>query len=170
VLPVAVIYGLFEYFVNPIQWILLTMTGMICIVSGISILVSIYNSMSERRQEIAVMRALGAGRWTVLWIILIESALLSLGGGAVGWLAGHTLCAAASPWIEDATGVTVGFFTFEPWVDLLSLLGVSGSSSAVLPIPLELVLIPALLLLAVLVGLWPAVSAYRTDVARSLGK
>ena len=37
---------------------------MIVIVSGIGILVSIYNSMSERQHEIAVMRALGAGRRT----------------------------------------------------------------------------------------------------------
>jgi hypothetical protein len=30
--------------------------------------------------------------------------------------------------------------------------------------------LPALFFLAVAVGFWPAVSAYRTDVARSLGK
>ena len=33
VLPVAVIYGLFEFIVNPIQWTLLLLTAMICIVS-----------------------------------------------------------------------------------------------------------------------------------------
>jgi putative ABC transport system permease protein len=37
-------------------------------------------------------------------------------------------------------------------------------------LPLESVLIPALVLLAIGVGIWPAISAYRTDVARSLGK
>jgi putative ABC transport system permease protein len=36
--------------------------------------------------------------------------------------------------------------------------------------PVELVLLPALLLLAILVGLWPALAAYRADVAESLGK
>jgi putative ABC transport system permease protein len=167
-LPIAVIVGMFEFIVDPIRWTLLVLTGMICIVSGISILVSIYNSMSERRHEIAVMRALGAGRGTVMSIILLESTLLALGGGLVGWLAGHTLSAVASPWIEEATGVTVGFFSFEPAVDLAALLGGSGSTSLLLP--LELLLVPALILLAVVVGLWPAVTAYRTDVARSLGK
>jgi putative ABC transport system permease protein len=166
VLPIAVIVGLFEFIVDPIRWTLLVLTGMICIVSGISILVSIYNSMSERRQEIAVMRALGAGRGTVMTIILLESTLLALGGGLAGWLAGHALGALASPWIEEATGVRVGFFTFEPSVDLGSLLGLTSS----LPVPLELVLIPALVALAILVGLWPAITAYRTDVAKSLGK
>jgi putative ABC transport system permease protein len=169
VLPIAVITRMFEFIVNPIRWTLLLLTGMICIVSGISILVSIYNSMSERRQEIAVMRALGAGRGTVMLIILLESTLLSLGGGLAGWLAGHTLCLIASPRIEEATGVNVGFFSFEPSVDLLGLLG-AQSSGAGLAVPLELLLVPALVLLAVIVGFWPAVTAYRTDVARSLGK
>jgi putative ABC transport system permease protein len=151
VLPVAVIYGLFEFFVSPIQWTLLFLTAMICIVSGISILVSIYNSMSERRGEIAVMRALGAGRETVLTIILVEASLLALGGGLLGWLAAHLATFAASPWIEQRTGVRIGL------IDVSTL-------------PLEAVLIPLLVVLAILVGIWPAISAYRTDVAKSLGK
>jgi putative ABC transport system permease protein len=169
VLPVAVIYGLFEFIVNPIEWTLLILTAMICIVSGISILVSIYNSMSERRGEIAVMRALGAGRGTVMTIILLEATLLALGGGLLGWLTGHAGCWAMSPLIEQRTGVQVGFGLFEPAVPVLSWLGTSGWLSR-LTLPLEALLIPALMLLAIFVGLWPALSAYRTDVAKSLGK
>jgi len=170
VLPIKVIYELFEFIIKPIRWTLLFLTSMICIVSGISILVSIYNSMSERRHEIAVMRALGADRTTVGGIILLESTLLSLGGGALGWFAGHALCLIASPIIEDRTGVTIGFWSFDPSIDLVSLLGSSGGLFESLPVPLELVLVPALLVLAIAVGFWPAVSAYRTDVAKSLGK
>jgi putative ABC transport system permease protein len=166
VLPIAVIVDLFEFFVDPIRLLLLVLTAMICVVSGISILVSIYNSMSERRQEIAIMRALGAGRGTVMTIILLESTLLALGGGLVGWLAGHALGALASPWIEESTGVRVGFFTFEPAVDIGWVFGLTGG----LFVPLELMLIPALVALAIVVGLWPAITAYRTDVAKSLGK
>ena len=40
---------------------LLGLTVLIVIVAGVGIMVSIYNSMSERRHEIAVMRALGRG-------------------------------------------------------------------------------------------------------------
>jgi ABC-type antimicrobial peptide transport system permease subunit len=151
VLPVAVIFGLFEFIVNPIEWTLLVLTAMICVVSAISILVSIYNSMSERRGEIAVMRALGAGRGTVMTIILLEATLLALGGGILGWLGGHAMCLIAGPWIEQQTGVSVGF------LNLLTL-------------PLESILIPSLMILAIAVGIWPAISAYRTDVAKSLGK
>lgn len=170
VLPVAVIYGLFEFIVNPIEWTLLLLTAMICVVSGISILVSIYNSMSERRGEIAIMRALGAGRGTVMSIILLEATLLALGGGFLGWLAGHTGCAAISPWVEAQTGVQVGFGMWEPSVAILSLLGATSDAASRVRIPLESVILPSLVLLAIVVGIWPAISAYRTDVAKSLGK
>lgn len=170
VLPVAVIYGLFEFIVNPIEWTLLLLTAMICVVSGISILVSIYNSMSERRGEIAVMRALGAGRGTVMSIILLEATLLALGGGFLGWFCGHTGCWAMSPWVEDRTGVQVGFGMLEPSVSLLKLFGATSDAAERFRIPLESVLLPLLVFLAILVGIWPAISAYRTDVAKSLGK
>ena len=147
VLPVLEIYLLFEAIVRPIQTVLLVLTAMICVVSGVSILVSIYNSMSERRHEIAVMRALGAGRDTVMTIILLESVLLSLGGGLAGWLIAHALNAAAAPLIAAQTGVTIRFWDIE-----LS----------------EALLIPAILLLAIAFGFFPAVSAYRTDVGKSL--
>ena len=60
VMPVREIFLLFDMFVRPAKLLLVLMSVLICIVSGVSILVSIYNSMSERRHEIAVMRALGS--------------------------------------------------------------------------------------------------------------
>jgi len=108
---------------------------------------SIYNSMSDRRHEIAVMRALGASRRTVMTVILFESILLSLGGGVLGLLLGHGLIGLLSPVIVEQTGVVVGLLEFRP---------------------IELVLIPGLIVLASLVGYLPAVAAYRTDVAKSL--
>lgn len=148
VLPVREIFGLFDIIVGPIQTTLLALTAVICVVSGVSILVSIYNSMSERRHEIAVMRALGAGRGTVMSIILLESVCLALGGGILGWIGAHALNGLASPLIQARTGVAIGFF------DVVSA---------------EVLLIPALIALAILCGFLPAMSAYRTDVASSLG-
>ena len=169
VLPILEIFTLFEVFVKPVQIVLLVLTAMICVVSGVSILVSIYNSMAGRRHEIAVMRALGASRGTVLSIILIESIMLSIGGGAVGWVMGHALNWLASPIVERRTGVSVGFFDFAPSVNLYGLLGGAGDVPW-LAVSSEILLIPFLLVLAVLVGFLPALSAYRTDVAASLGK
>lgn len=170
VFPIAVIYRLFENIVNPIQTAFLVLTSLICAVSGISILVSIYNSMSERRHEIAVMRALGADRLAVMLIILAESTMLALGGGAIGWLVGHTVCAAVSPMVEERTGVAIGFFNKEPRFAPVAVLLNRETTDNDWKVPTELAIIPGLLLLAVTVGLYPALQAYRTDVARSLGK
>jgi ABC-type lipoprotein release transport system permease subunit len=147
VLPIREMSTLFTMFVDPMQLVLLGLTVLIVIVSGIGILVSIYNSMSERRHEIAVIRALGAGRRTVMAIVLLESILLSLGGGLAGWFVGHGLIAALSPWIATQTVVSIGYMQFVGY---------------------ELVIIPGLIVLASLVGYLPAMAAYRTDVAKAL--
>ena len=173
VLPTSEIYSLFGTIVQPILRVLVLLTAMICIVSGVSILVSIYNSMSDRRHEIAVMRALGARRGTVLVIILWESVILSVGGGLLGWCLGHGLVAAASPAIEAQTGVTMGFFDLAPAVNLLEVMGVEITAAWMqrwFMISPELLLIPVLILLSIVVGLLPGMAAYRTDVAKSLGK
>ncbi len=143
VAPSREVTRLLENIVGPIQLILLVLTILIVIVAAISILVSIYNSMSERSHDIAVMRALGASRQSVMTIVLLESILLALLGGVAGILLGHALLGIASPYVEARTGVTLGLFEF----DLQ-----------------EMILIPALVALAAVVGFLPAVSAYRTDV------
>ncbi len=164
VLPIAEIYALFDLIVKPIQSLLLIISAMICVVSGVSILVSIYNSMSDRRHEIAVMRSLGAGRGTVMAIVLIESVILALAGGFLGWIAGHGLIGLARGKIEDQTGVLISPFDLAPAVDLGDLLG----GSLGFKISVELLLVPGLVLLAIIVGFLPALAAYRTDVAKAL--
>ncbi|BBO31417.1 ABC transporter permease [Lacipirellula parvula] len=148
VAPVTVVERLQSSFLAPMRLILLVLTVMIVIVAGISILVSIYNSMSERSHDIAVMRALGASRNAVMAVILVESILLSILGGIAGLLLGHGVLALASPVVEYYTGVTVRAWSFS-WQEML--------------------LVPGLVTFAALVGFLPALSAYRTDVAKTLG-
>jgi putative ABC transport system permease protein len=45
---------------------------------------TMYNSVSARTREIATLRALGFGRFTVIVSVMLESLALALGGGAVG--------------------------------------------------------------------------------------
>ena len=170
--PIEQITSLFQVFVDPVRWLLLALTLMICIVSAISILVGIYNSMSQRTGEIAVMRALGAGRFKVMSIMLCESILLAVAGGLLGWFAGHGLNALLGPVVENRTGVPLGFFDFAPGIPLGYLTGGLGlpQTLAQLAISPELLIIPALILVAVFVGIYPAITAYRTDVSKSLGK
>lgn len=147
VVPLAEIYDLFQTVIGPAQTLLLVLTVLIVVVAGVGILVSMYNSMNERRREIAIMRSLGARRTTVLAIVLLESLLLSLGGGLLGVVAGHGLMGLISPWIDSVSGVSISSLQFEAK---------------------ELMIIPGLVLLSVVVGFLPALDAYRTDVAKAL--
>lgn len=166
VFPVGEIDALFRQIVQPFQRVLLALTAMICVVSGISILVSIYNSMSDRRREIAIMRSLGASRYTVMGVVLLEAIILALGGGLFGWLLGHGMIALASPLIEAETGVSIGLFDLAPPVNLLAYL--TDDPIINLEFSAEWILVPGLMLLAVVVGFLPALAAYRTDVAEAL--
>jgi len=146
--PIKVISSLIGIFVTPIKYALLVITSLVCVVSAISILVSIYNSMNERKRDIAVMRALGASRDHVTLIILVESVLISVVGGIIGWVVGHAIGPLGNAWTEPATGVRIDFWsvnvTQEPFIVL------------------------AMIVIGVLAGIVPAVSAYRTSVAKSL--
>ena len=145
--PTHEVTQLLEGIVGDLRLILLILAVLIVVVAGIGVMVSIYNSMSDRRHEIAVIRALGAKRRTVMLIVLLESILLALGGGAIGLALGHGLTGALAPMIAERTGVAVNPLQFQ-----LN----------------ELILVPGLILLASAVGYMPAVAAYRTDVAQSL--
>ncbi|MDR3233167.1 MAG: ABC transporter permease [Planctomycetaceae bacterium] len=145
--PVREIAELLSSIVGNIQMVLIFLAVLVVIVAGIGMMTAIYNSMSERKQEIAVMRALGARRLTVMSIILLESILLSLGGGFLGVLLGHLIIGGISPWISEYTGIIVRSWNFQ-WT--------------------ETILIPGLILLASLVGFLPALVAYKQDVAASL--
>ncbi len=145
--PGYVVQDLLDNIIGPMRLVLLVLTVLIIVVAGISILVSIYNSMSERSHDIAVMRALGASRTAVMGIILVESILLSLLGGLAGVLLGHAVIALISPMIEAHAGIVLKFWQFN-WQESL--------------------LIPGLVAFASLVGFLPALTAYRTDVGRAL--
>ncbi|MCC6125075.1 MAG: ABC transporter permease [Pirellulales bacterium] len=145
--PGRVLTTLLDTMVGKIQLILLILAVLVVVEAGIGIMVSMYNSMSDRKHDIAIMRALGASRFTVMAIILLESILLALGGGLFGLLVGHGMVAAMSSVIAEQSGVFVSGLDFRP---------------------VELILIPGLIVLAALVGYLPAMYAYKTDVAKSL--
>ncbi len=71
--PIGEINKLMTFIVGPLMTALLVITVITCIVAAVGILVSIYNSMNDRRRDIAIMRALGARRSTVTSIIVFES-------------------------------------------------------------------------------------------------
>ena len=147
VAPTGVMANLTRRIVGPADLIAKWVGGIITVVTAIGVFVSIYNSMADRRREIGIMRALGARRTTVMGVILAESTLLCLLGGALGLLLGHGLVFIVAPILLDRTGILINPLAFEAT---------------------ELLVFPILLGLGILVGLLPGLTAYRTDVASAL--
>lgn len=139
----------FARFLEGPTQLLLMVTILVTIVAAISILVSIYNSVSARRREIAILRSLGATRRRVLALICLEAGFIGLAGALLGWLGGHGLAAVASEVLVRRLGEGISWWTVGGW---------------------EIMYLAAVVVLAVLAGLVPALKAYKTPVAQNLSE
>jgi len=127
--------------------VLTLVSYLVALVAAGSILASIYNSMNERRRELAILRALGARRTTVFSAIVLEAATIAALGMAAGFGIYLGLMAVVAGIIRAQTGVVLDPFAFNP---------VMLWSPA------------AFIALGALSGVVPAMKAYRTDVASNL--
>jgi putative ABC transport system permease protein len=120
---------------------------LVALVSAAGVLVAIYNSMSSRRRDIAILRALGAGRLFLSGAIVLEAAAIGALGMIAAFAAYAAIVSAVAAVIQEQTGVLIEAFAYNP-VMLWAPLGMIG--------------------LCALSGLLPAMKAYRTDVAENL--
>ena len=144
--PAAEIRKLFSI-VGNIDRLLFAQAILVLIVAGVAIAVSIYNSMSERRREIAILRALGARRATIFSIVLLEAMTICVVGAAAGLLGGHLVVAAANGALYRASGFVIPAFHIQS---------------------LEWYILAVAVILGAISGIGPAWGAYRTDVAKNL--
>ena len=103
--------------------------------------------LNERRRELAVLRAVGAGPRHVLMLLALEGLLVTLAGVAFGVLASLALIAGAGPWVQAQYGVA------------LTLAAPSAS---------QWQLLAGVLAAGVLASLVPGVRAYRLSLADGL--
>jgi len=135
---------------NKIGWVsrvLQLVAYLVVVVAAGSILASIYNTMNERRREFAILRALGARRWTVSSAIVLEAAAITLMGIVGGFVVYGAILAVVTEVIRVETGVVLNAFQISP-------------PMIIAPI--------GMLLIGALAGLAPAFKAYGTDVASNL--
>jgi putative ABC transport system permease protein len=145
--PASVMRQFFDTFLKGPTLVLLLVALLVTIVAGVGILVSIYNSVSARLREIAILRALGATRTRVLLLICVESGLIGLFGGLLGLLAGHGLAAIGSFYFNRYIGEGINWVSTDRF---------------------EWIYLAAVIVIALIAGLVPAMKAYRTPVATNL--
>ena len=135
---------------NKIGWfdqVLALIAYLVALVASAGVLVAIYNSMSSRQRDIAIMRALGARRCTICGVIILEAAAIGGLGMIMAFVFYALIVGAVAQVIQNQTGVMLTPFSYHP-VMLWAPLG--------------------MITLCALGGLLPAWKAYRTDVANHL--
>lgn len=133
--------------IGNIDNLLLIISFMVIIVSVISILITTYNSILNRKREIAIMRAIGASKGWIITTIIIEITVICIISWATGIILGHILLTIISPLINQYADIYINncFFTKE-----------------------ELILLPIIVILGIMSSLLPAYEAYKTDIANNL--
>lgn len=121
----------------------------IIVISGLGIFIALYNSLKERKYDLAVMRTIGASKLQVFVHILLEGLILTFIGALAGMAIGHLFLLLLVIGNEQGplSGITGFIFLKE-----------------------ELWVMAYALLIGIIASLLPAWSAYQTNIARQLTK
>ncbi len=84
----------------------------------------------ERRHEVGLMKALGAGDLSVAALFFTEAGLLALGGGTVGFLIGIVMAEQIGKWIFSAN-VAVEPVLFPVVLAVAVLVSFAGSAASI---------------------------------------
>ncbi|MCE7992216.1 MAG: ABC transporter permease [Roseivirga sp.] len=121
----------------------------IIVIAGLSIFISLYNALKDRKYDLAIMRSLGASRSKLFVHVIIEGVIITLLGGLFGFVLGHALVEILAGYYEksEEVGITGLVFVNQELIVLLLSIGVG-----------------------VLSALLPAFNAYRTDISKVLAQ
>ena len=126
---------------------LLGMSVLVAAVSLASLVAVVLAGLNERRRELAVLRAVGAGPRHVLWLLALEGALVTGIGALLGALMSLAGVLIAGPWVQTKFGI-----------------GLQLSA----PTATQWGLFAAILLAGMLASLVPGWRAYRLSLADGL--
>ncbi len=117
--------------------------------SALMLFVALAQALEDRRYDLAIIRTLGATRWQVAGVLLVESVLLAAVAAVLGLALAHGTTWAIGRWVPDAAPLAAAAWRWLPaeWGVLALALGAGILSAG-----------------------WPAWRAYRLDVAATLAE
>ena len=121
----------------------------IVIVSALSIFISLYSSLKERKYELALMRVMGAGPNKLFLLIIIEGLLLAVLGYMIGILMSHLSMEMIANFMKDSYR-----YSFSGWQFLQQ----------------EYLLLLGAIVIGFIAALLPAIQASKTPIAETLTK
>lgn len=115
--------------------------------SGLMLFVALAQAFEDRRYDLAILRTLGASRWQVAGVLLIESLVLAAAGAALGLALAHGAALSIGAVLPEAAPLAAAA---RRWA------------------PEEWAVVAIALAAGILAALWPAWRAARLDVAATL--
>jgi len=140
----ARLFSLIGIGVATLQWF----AALIIVISAISVFVSLYNSLKERKYDLAIMRTMGASRTRLFLIVISEGLCLTVTGAVAGIVLGHFALFLIGHY-QDSTQAKLSGLSF--LVQETYLLGVGSG-------------------IGLVAALLPAIQAYRTDISTLLAQ
>jgi putative ABC transport system permease protein len=113
---------------------LLLMSGLVAVVSVSGLVAVILAGLDQRRRELAILRAVGAGPRTVAGLLALEGALVTGAGLLIGTLATALLLWGAAPAVLSAHGIVLSPLRLgaDEW-RWLGLLAAGGALASAVP-------------------------------------
>ncbi|KYG83302.1 ABC transporter permease [Roseivirga echinicomitans] len=121
----------------------------IIVIAGLSIFISLYNALKDRKYDLAIMRSLGASKSKLFVHVIFEGIIITTIGGVLGFILGHGL-------VEFLTGL----------YEKSDAIGISG----MVLVKGEFYVLLISVGVGVLASILPAFSAYRTDISKVLAQ
>jgi putative ABC transport system permease protein len=118
-------------------------------VSGLSIFISLFSSLKERKYELALVRVMGGSRSTLFRLIILEGLVLAVLGYVIGIVMSHLGMALLAGFMEDSYR-----YSFTGWKFLKEEIWLLGGALAV----------------GLVAALIPALQARKTDISETLAK
>lgn len=138
------LFSLIGVGVDTLQWFAL----LIMFIAAISVFVNLYNSLKERKYDLAIMRTLGASRTKLFGIIMAEGLMLTIAGTLLGILLGHMILEFIGSNQESSQAQLSGFVLLFD----------------------EIYLFAGGLAIGIFASIIPAVQAYRSNISSILAK
>lgn len=139
------LYSLIGVGAEALRWLAI----IIVIVSGLSIFISLYSSLRDRRYEMALMRTMGGSRNFLFGMIILEGLILAVLGYILGIAISHLGMEALAGNLSDSYR-----YTFTGWRFL----------------PQEAYLLGGAVVIGFLAAVIPAIQASRTDIHETLAE
>ena len=123
------------------------LAAIIIFVSGLSVFISLFNSLRDRKYELSLMRVMGASRWSLFTLIILEGLILAVLGYIIGIALSHIGMSIFAGYMSDEYHYSFSGSTF---------------------LPEEFKLLFGALLIGFIASIIPAFQAFNTDISETL--